>query len=90
MKTKLKWLLTQGELRKAANCHLYGELNSKGTYRGIDCDRCPAGNYCQDIGYEYVRKLLEHLITLTEYRTECVFREQYKFMLKQLNKEFNK
>jgi hypothetical protein len=86
MKPKLKWLLTQDELRQAANCYLSDE------YLKLDCDHCPTGHYCQDIGYEYIKKLLEYLrdVALT---TEEAYRSPPSIiilMLKQLNKEFGK
>jgi len=87
MKPKLKWLLTQKELREAANCYLLRRVEN------LDCNHCPVGNYCQDIGYKYLKKLMEYLITHPETMLcggEGVHTLTLKNMLTELNKEYGK
>lgn len=49
---KPEWDFTQDELMVVANCHL------KEIHKNVDCEHCPSGFYCQDIGHAYQKKLL--------------------------------
>jgi hypothetical protein len=85
---KPEWILSQDELRVSANCHL-AEIHPK-----LDCEHCPSGHYCQDIGYAYQKKLLKHLTQQAQVNDICdgfmitsLFIKELQEMQKQLESE---
>lgn len=88
MKSNLKWLLTQDELIEFANCKLSEQFSD------LDCGHCPVGQYCQDIGYGYVMKLLNYLIARSNkdwaFLRGTNISDRLEMMLSELNKEFRK
>jgi hypothetical protein len=77
-----EWDLSQEELTMAALCTLYEDV------RDLDCDHCPVGHYCQDIGKAYQRKILEYLIKYDHHAklmtVEVIMKTKLEEMLKKV------